>query len=167
MHIPNSVVHQKKRASRNARMPILAVGLSALLGCTTQLSPRAVAWNDSTSRIAPESIQDASAAAGDGYLRIETDTDRQLIGDETYYELRRPYDLYTNDGHLLQADVDNQGGRNGEVPILHSIAPGRYIVASVYGTAYRKVQVEVRPGTVTSVPSAVLSDAPRVFGSSR
>jgi hypothetical protein len=145
-------------------MPILAFGLSALLGCTTQLSPRAVAWNDSIPRITPEAIRDANGAAGAGYLRIETDTDRQQIGGETYYELRRPYDLYTDDGHLLQADVDNQGGRSGEEPILRPITPGRYVVASVYGVAYRKVQVEVRPGAVTSVSTAALSDAPQVFG---
>ena len=164
MNTTDAVIHPESTKPTVAQIPILAFGLSALLGCTTQLSSRAVAWNDSIPRVAPESIQGASAAAGDGYLRIETDTDRQLIGDETYYELRRPYDLYTDDGHLLQADVDNQGGRSGEEPILRPITPGRYVVASVYGTVYRKVQVEVLPGTVTSVPSAALSDAPRVFG---
>ena len=164
MNTSDAVIHPESTKSTVARMPILAFGLSALLGCTTQLSSRAVAWDNSIARIVPESIQDAGVAAGAGYLRIETDTDRQSIGGETYYELRRPYDLYTDDGHLLQADVDNQGGRSGEEPILRPITPGRYVVASVYGTAYRKVQVEVRPGTVTSVPLAVLSDAPRVFG---
>ena len=143
-------------------MLILAFGFSGLLGCTTQVSPRAVAWNDSAPRVSPEAIGNGSGATDTGYLRIETDTDRQLIGDETYYELRRPYDLYTDDGHLLQADVDNQGGRSGEEPILRSITPGRYVVASVYGAAYRKVQVEVRSGTVTNVPAAVLNDAPQV-----
>jgi hypothetical protein len=164
MHIPDSVIHPENRAPMNARMPILAVGLSALLGCTTQLPLRAVAWNDSIPRIAPAPIGNASDAAGDGYLRIETDTDRQLIGGETYYELRRPYDLYADDGHLLQAGVDNQGGRSGEEPVLRPITPGRYVVASVYGTAYRKVQVEIRPRTVTNVPAVVLSEAPHVFG---
>jgi hypothetical protein len=164
MNTTDAVIHPESTKPTVAQIPILAFGLSALLGCTTQLSPRAVAWNDSVPRIAPASIQDAGVAAGAGYLRIETDTDRQLIGGETYYELRRPYDLYTDDGHLLQADVDNQGGRSGEEPILRPITPGRYVVASVYGTAYRKVQVEVRPGTVTSVPAAVLGDARRVFG---
>ena len=148
----------------NARMPMLVFGLSALLGCTTQLPPGAVAWNDSVPRVTPESGQNAGGAPGDGYLRIETDTDRQLIGGETYYELRRPYDLYVDDGHLVQAGVDNEGGRGGEEPILRPMTPGRYVVASVYGTAYRKVQVEIRPRTVTNVPAAVLSGAPRVFG---
>jgi hypothetical protein len=164
MHIHDSVIHPENRRLGNGRMLILAVGLSGLLGCTTQLPPRAVAWNDSIPRIAPEPIGTASGAADAGYLRIETDTDPKLIGGETYYELRRPYDLYADDGHLLQADVDNQGGRSGEEPILRPITPGRYIVASVYGAAYRKVQVEIRPGTVTNVPAAVLNDAPQVFG---
>jgi hypothetical protein len=145
-------------------MPIFAFGLSAFLGCTTQLPPKALARNNSIPGVAPEPSQNAGgAAAADGYLRIETDADRQLIGGETYYELRRPYDLYADDGHLLQADIDNQGGRREE-PILRPITPGRYIVASVYGAAYRKVQVEIRPRTVTNVPAAVLSEAPRVFG---
>src|SRR5262245_7499111 len=136
MHIPDSVIHPGNRRPMNARMLILAFGLSALFGCTTQLPPRAVAWKDSIPRIAPEPIGDASGAADAGYLRLETDTDRQPIGGETYYELRRPYDVYADDGHLLQADVDNQGGRSGEEPVLRPITPGRYVVASVYGAAY-------------------------------
>jgi hypothetical protein len=164
MDILDSVIYAEKRRPTNARMPLLGFGLSAFLGCTTQLPPRAVAWNDAIPRVAPQSIENVSRAADAGYLRIETDTDRRLISDETYYELRRPYDLYADDGHLLQADVDNQGGRSGEEPILRPITPGRYVVASVYGAAYRKVQVEVRPGTLTNVPAAVLSDAPRVVG---
>jgi hypothetical protein len=86
-----------------------------------------------------------------------------MIGRDTYYNLRRPYDLYSADGHLLEADVDNRDGRTGEEPVVRPTAPGRYIVASVYGTTYRKVQVEVRSGAVTEVPEALLRDSPPVF----
>jgi hypothetical protein len=47
-----------------------------------------------------------------------------------------------------------------------SLAPGHYVVASVYGTAYRKVQVEIRPGATTEVPHDVLSTGPLVFTAS-
>src|SRR5438132_696895 len=44
------------------------------------------------------------------------DTDSRIMGLVTYYNVRRPYDIYTADGRLLRADVDNQGGRSGEEP---------------------------------------------------
>ena len=96
-------------------------------------------------------------------MRVETDTDLRIIGRETYYNVRRPYDIYTADGRLLRADVDNQGGRSGEEPRAVPLPPGRYVIASVHGTTYRKVQVEVRPGARTDVPENVLREAPRVF----
>jgi hypothetical protein len=141
------------------RTPIFAFSLFALIGCTTRLPPAALAWNDSVSRVAPTSTGNPSDGAGDGYLRVETDTDLRMMGGETYYHLRRPYDVYADDGRLHQADIDNQGARSGEEPLLHPIAPGRYVVASMYGATYRKVQVEVRPGAVTEVRAALLKDA--------
>jgi hypothetical protein len=144
-------------------LPMLAFGLLALYGCATRVPPAAVAWQDAMPHAAPMLAGDASVAAGDGYLRVETGTDLRMIGRQTYYNLRRPYDLYSNDGHLLEADVDNRDGRSGEEPIIRPTAPGRYVVASVYGATYRKVQVEVRSGAVTEVPEALLRDAPPAF----
>src|SRR5205807_607948 len=50
----------------------------------------------------------------------------RIMGLVTYYNVRRPYDIYTADGRLLRADVDNQGGRSGEEPRTVPLAPGRY-----------------------------------------
>jgi hypothetical protein len=144
-------------------LPILAFGLLALLGCATQVPPAALAWNDAIPHVAPLLAGGANDTAGVGYVRVETDTDLRMIGRDTYYNLRRSYDLYSDDGHLLQADVDNRDGRSGEEPRVRPIAPGRYIVASVYGTTYRKVQVEVRSGAMTEVPLGLLRDAQPVF----
>jgi hypothetical protein len=105
----------------------------------------------------------ANQTGGVGYLRIETDTDLRQIGRDTYYNLRRPYDIYADDGQPLQLDVDNRDGRTGEEPLLRPITPGRYIIASVYGTTYRKVQVEVLSGALTEVRAAVLQAAEPVF----
>jgi hypothetical protein len=67
----------------------------------------------------------------------------KVIGRNTYYNVRRPYDIYSDDGRLVRASVDNQGGRSGEEPSLVGVPPGRYVVATMVGTVYRKVQVEV------------------------
>jgi hypothetical protein len=142
-------------------IPVLACGLLALFGCATRVPPAALAWKDAIPHAAPAG--DLNFVTGVGYLKVETDTDLRMIGRDTYYNLRRPYDLYSADGHLLEADVDNRDGRTGEEPVVRPTAPGRYIVASVYGTTYRKVQVEVRSGAVTEVPEALLRDSPPVF----
>ena len=130
-----------------------------LASCYTQVPQAAVAWND---REAIMASPPANVSGDEGYLRVETDTDLRTT-TSVYYNLRRPYDIYTADGRLLRADVDNQGGRSGEEPKVVPLPPGRYVVASVYGTTYRKVQVEVRPGVTTDVPQDVLQKAPRVF----
>ena len=131
-----------------------------LSSCSTQVPPAAVAWNERQ----PIVSSSGATVSGDvGYLRVETDTDLRVIGRETYYNVRRPYDIYTADGRLLRADVDNQGGRSGEEPSVVPLPPGRYVIASPYGTTYRKVQVEVRPGARTDVLENVLREAPKVF----
>ena len=140
---------------------ILSSGLLALFGCVTRVPPGALAWKDAISHAAPAG--DVNFVTGVGYLKVETDTDLRVIGRDTYYNLRRPYDLYSDDGQLLEADIDNRDGRTGEEPIVRPTAPGRYIVASVYGTTYRKIQVEVRSGALTEVTEALLRDAPAVF----
>jgi hypothetical protein len=153
------LTHVTVRAS-----PLLAGGLFALaaIGCTTRLPTAALAWNDAMPHVAPDT-PGASDMGGVGYLRVETDTDLRQIGRDTYYNLRRPYDIYTEDGNPLQMDIDNRDGRTGEEPALRPITPGRYIIASVYGTTYRKVQVEVRSGALTEVLAAVLQEAEPVF----
>ncbi len=142
-------------------VPLLASGLVALFGCATRVPPAAVSWKDAIPHAAPAG--DLNFVTGVGYLKVETDTDLRVIGRDTYYNLRRPYDLYSDDGRLLEADVDNRDGRTGEEPVVRPTAPGRYIVASVYGTTYRRVQVEVRSGALTEVPEALLREAPPVF----
>lgn len=145
------------------KLTYLAAGLVACwASCSTPVPRSAIAWNDRAAVLAPATSASV-AAATPGYLRVETDTDLRIIGRQTYYNVRRPYDLYAANGRLLQADVDNRGGRSGEEPVLRPLAPGRYVVASVVGTTYRKVQVEIRAGTRTDVPESALSHGPAVF----
>jgi hypothetical protein len=146
--------------TRIRRALLLALAGPLSLSCYTQVPTAAVAWNERQPIVAPPS---ANVSGEVGYLRVETDTDLRIMGLVTYYNVRRPYDIYTADGRLLRADVDNQGARSGEEPRAVPLAPGRYVIASVYGTAYRKVQVEVRPGARTDVPQNVLHEGPRVF----
>ncbi len=141
------------------RLVLLAAML--LGGCATQVPPEAVAWKAALPTLAPKGTPWGSSAPG--YLKVETDTDLKLIGRETYYNLRRPYDLYTEDGRLVRADVDNRGGRSGEEPSLVNVPPGRYVVATMVGTVYRKVQVVVASNAVTEVGEDVLRGASPVF----
>jgi hypothetical protein len=131
-----------------------------LSSCYTHVPAAMAAWSERVPTLAPPG---ANGSGDIGYLRVETDTDLRIIGRDTYYNVRRPYDIYTADGKLLAADVDNGGGRSGEEPRLVPHAPGRYVIASVYGATYRKVQIEVRPGVRTDVPQNALQEAPRVF----
>ncbi|SRR6266542_742087 len=144
----------------NIRRPLLLLLAGSLLASCSMVVPRTdVAWNPREPIVAP-----GTDVSGDvGYLRVETDTDLRVMGGDTYYNVRRPYDIYTADGRLLREDVDNRGGRGGEQPREVPLSPGQYVIASVYGTAYRKVQVEVRDGATTDVSHDVLSDAPEVF----
>lgn len=132
-----------------------------LLGCVTRVPRQTIAWQPTLPTFAPEVV--ASPSSEPGYLHVETDTDRKEIGRSVYYNLRRPYDLYAEDGRLLRADVDNQDGRSGEEPALVPLPPGRYVVATMVGAVYRKVQVEVRSNARTEVPEAELRRASAVF----
>lgn len=131
------------------------------LACATRVPPAAIVWNDATPHVQPSSPPDEAAAVG--YLRVETDRDIRVSGSLSYDYVRRPFDLYRADGSLVRADVDNRGWRNGEDPVSLALTPGRYVVASVYGTTYRKVQVDVRPGVTTEVSEQALREAPTVF----
>jgi hypothetical protein len=123
--------------------------------------PEAVAWKGALPTLAPKGTSRGLSAPG--YLKVDTDTDLRVIGRETYYNVRRPYDVYSEDGRLLRADVDNRGGRTGEEPALVSVPPGRYVVATMVGTVYRKVQVEVASNAVTEVGAEALQGAAPVF----
>ena len=135
---------------------------ATLLGaCAAQVPRQAVTWKGTLPTYAPN--KPTWPSSDPGYLKVETDTDLKQIGRSTFYNVRRPYDVYTEDGHLMRGDVDNKGGRSGEEPALVSIAPGRYVVASMVGTVYRKVQVEVASNAVTEVHEDALRGASPVF----
>lgn len=144
-------------------MPLRGLLLTAafLGGCATRVPVQAIAWKSALPTVAPK--KPAWPSADPGYLKVETDTDVKQIGRSTYYNVRRPFDLYSEDGRLLRGDVNNQGGRNGEEPVLVSVAPGRYVVATMVGTVYRKVQVTVASNAVTEVGADALRDASPVF----
>jgi hypothetical protein len=146
--------------AKNTIAALLLVAGASSWCCATRVPAGAIAWDQRQPIVAPP----GPGIDGEvGYLRVETDTDLRLIGRETYYNVRRPFDIYSPDGSLIAADVDNDGGRSGEEPRAVPLPAGRYVVASVYGTTYRKVQVEVHAGTRTDVPERVLREAPRVF----
>ena len=171
-----------RMVSEFMRQPrLLAVGCllfaTLIVSCSTTVPPRAIAWSDHSPVIAPPA--DAAPATrslsslgflgidldqSKGYLRVYTDTKEVPNGSLSYNNVRRSFDLYAPDGALIQGDVDNQGGGYGEEPVSLPLAPGRYVVASTYGTTYRKVQVEVRAGAITEVPASVLREASPVFG---
>jgi hypothetical protein len=144
----------------------LVVAGSALSSCATEfakrvakpemLPPTAVAWNQRQPIVSPDNV---------GYLRVETDMDVRVGGGQgrIYLKCHRPYDIYADDGRLLREDVDNGAGDGrGEScgqPRTVALAPGRYVVASVYGTTYRKVQIEIRAGRWTEVTDDLLRNA--------
>ena len=143
----------------------LLVASSVLSSCSTQvaksvvkpemLPPTAVAWNKRQPIVSPDTV---------GYLRVETDTDLRVGGGQgrLYFKVRRPYDIFDADGRLFMEAVNNGGGEGGGQPRTVALAPSRYVVASVYGTTYRKVQIEVRAGALTSVSAELLRNAPPV-----
>lgn len=136
---------------------IVAISI-ALAACGPTVPARLVSWRGATAVVTPQT----AAPAATGRLVVETDTDQKQIGDSTYYNVRRPYYVYSTDGRLVER-VDNQGARSGEEPEVVSLPAGRYVVASVVGNVLRRVQVEVRPGALTRVGEALLGGAPRVF----
>jgi hypothetical protein len=139
----------------------LLAGLLAV-SCAPKLPPGAVAWNPAAAVLSP-STRPSEEVAGDGWLRVETDRDVRVQGSLSYDHPRRSYDLYDQAGKLLRGDVANQGGRNGEEPVTVALPPGRYVVASTYGTTYRRVQVEIASGATTVVSEEALSRGPAVF----
>ena len=137
----------------------LALAASLFAACGPNVPPQLVALRPTDAVITPET----NAEEPVGGLIVETDTDLQPNGGETNYNVRRPYDVYAEDGHLVQ-HVDNQGARSGEEPVLLKLGPGRYVVASVMGTVYRRVTVLVRTNMVTRVKEDDLRNASAVWG---
>ncbi len=158
--------------------PVGAVLFASLVvACSNSVQPSAIAWSERLPVIGPPG-EEAKGTKGilgrlgllgfetdesKGYLRVYTDTNELVNGSLSYNNVRRSFDLYASDGALIQADINNQGGRYGEEPVSVPLAPGRYVVASMYGTTYRKVQVEVRAGATTEVPASALGEASPVF----
>ena len=130
--------------------------------CATKVPAAAVAW-DPSAKVLSTDMSASDDATQVGYLRVDTDKDVKTQGSLSYDWVRRPYDVYDAAGTLLRGDVNNQGGRNGAEPLALALPPGRYVVASVYGTTYRKVQVMIAPGATTDVSSEALRNAPAVF----
>lgn len=149
---------------------------SLIVGCSTSVQPSAVDWSEHLPVIGPfgeqpKATKDSSLLGllrsktneNIGYLRVYTDTNVLVNGGLDSNNVRRSFDLYAPDGTLIRADVYNQGGRYGEEPVWLRLTPGRYVVASMYGTTYRKVQVDVNAGETTVVPASVLREASPVF----
>ena len=149
---------------RSDRCGAVALMFLSLVGgaCATKVSPAAVAWDPSAKVFSTDGISSGDATQT-GYLRVDTDTNVQTQGSLSYDYVRRTYDVYDAAGILIRGDVYNQGGRDGAEPLALALPPGRYVVASVYGTTYRKVQVVIAPGATTDVSSEDLRDAPAVF----
>jgi hypothetical protein len=139
----------------------LLIFATLLAGCTTHVPPAAVQWTNAAETLKPNAR--TQSVPGEGYLKVDTDTDLREIGRRSYFNVRRTYDIYAADGTLLRADVDNDGGRFGEVAARVTLPSGRYVVASVYGTVYKKLQVLIQPGSLTEVPESAWSQAPAVF----
>jgi hypothetical protein len=148
---------------------------SLIVACSTSVQPSAVDWSERLPVIGPFGEQPTVTKGSllgllrfktnesRGYLRVYTDTDVLVNGGLGSNNVRRSFDLYSPDGTLIQADIYNQGGRYGEEPLWLQLTPGRYVVASIYGTTYRKVQVDVSAGEITVVPASVLREASPVF----
>jgi hypothetical protein len=144
--------------------------------CSTKVSPAAIAWTDHLPVVGPPAKDAACTVSltsldlirvkiddSKGCLRVYTDTNEVVGAGYGYENVRRSFDLYAPDGKLIQGDVPNQGGGSGLQPVSFPLAPGRYVVASMCGTTYRKVQVEIRAGVTTEVPDSVLFEAQPVF----
>ena len=139
------------------------LGAMLLAACATRVPPDAVRWSETAAVVGPPASAKSIEGADVGYLRVETDTDVRVPGSLSYDYVRRPYDLYSASGELIRADVDNQGWRRGEDPVSLELPPGQYVVGSIYGTVYRKLQVVVRPGITTKVTESAMREAPPVF----
>jgi outer membrane protein TolC len=148
--------HMERKSWLSLARPVACLILG---GCFAGPPPQAVSWREGAPVLGPTTIPGVTDV---GYLRVETDTDQKANGDATYYNVRRPYEIYSADGKLVRW-VENQGARSGEEPESVPFPPGRYVIGSVYGTVYRRVQVEVRRDAVTPVSEATIAAAPAVF----
>ena len=137
-----------------------ALFFAAAAACSSRVSPSAVSWRADAPVVA--GAESPPGATGDGLLIVATDRDQTQIGSNYYYSVRRPYETYGADGQLV-ARIQNQGWRQGEEPESIRLPPGRYVVASMYGTVYRRFQAEIRAGATTEVGEDTLRHAPAVL----
>jgi hypothetical protein len=149
------------RSTRGDAVALVFLSLLAV-ACATKVPAAAVAW-DPSAKVLTTDASPSDDSTQVGYLRVDTDRDVQTQGSLSYDWVRRSYDVYDTAGTLIRGDVYNQGGRDGGEPLALGLPPGRYVVASVYGTTYRKVQVEIVSGATTDVRSEALREAPAVF----
>jgi hypothetical protein len=136
------------------RIPIICAAL--LAACTVRPPPATIAWRDNVQTFGPATVQESAA---DGYLKVETDTDLKAIGRRTFFNVRRPYDIYSIDGHMLRGAVDNDGGQFGELAAMIQRPAGRYVIGSTWCTTYKMLQVRVAPNVLTVVPEAAWEEA--------
>ncbi len=144
--------------SLDRRILLATLAAGALAACGPSVAPELVSWRPHAPVITSATNPEAPAGA----LLVETDTDLKEVGDQTFYSVRRPYRVYSTDGTLVRR-VANRGGGFGEQPVVAELPPGRYVVATMYGTVYRRLDVEVENGKETRVSEEMLRDAPAVF----
>jgi hypothetical protein len=137
---------------------VFVVSGAFFAACGPTVSPQMVSWRTGAPVITPES----TPAAPEGALRVETDTDLKEIGGGAFFNIRRPYRVYAADGTLVRR-VENRGGSEGEEPVIAKLPPGRYTVATMYGTDYRRVEIKIENGLVTNVSEDMLRNAAPVF----
>jgi hypothetical protein len=139
------------------------VVLLASSGCATKaVPPASIQWSDTAPVYKPSAELQPVDSTNRGWLKVETDRDRDARSGIVLW-LRRPYDIYAPDGQSIRNRVDNKGWGDGESARAVELPTGRYVIASVYGTVYRKLQVEVLPGLTTEVPEAAVAESPPVF----
>jgi hypothetical protein len=154
---PDRAYNESVRSWSPLRRLVPPMSLLLVAACTVRPPPAAIAWRDDARTIGPAADR---MTPGHGYLKVETGTDLREIGRRTFFNVRRPYDLYSADGKILRIDVDNEGGQFGEVPAIVELPAARYVVASTYGTTYKKIQVRVAPNALTEIPEKAWMDAP-------
>ena len=140
------------------RIALATFAAAALAACGPTVAPERVSWRSQSPVVTPATNPEAPAGA----LVVESDTDLKAIGSESFFNVRRPYRVYATDGSLVRR-IANRGGSFGEEPTAAQLPPGRYVVATMVGTVYRRIDVEVENGRTTRVTEQMLRAAPPVY----
>ena len=140
------------------RILLTTVAAAALAACGPTVAPEMVSWRAQSPVVTPATNPEAPA----GSLVVDTDTDLKAIGSESFFNVRRPYRVYATDGNLVRR-IANRGGSFGEEAVVAELPPGRYVVATMVGTVYRRIDVEVKNGRTTHVTEEMLRTAPPVY----